>query len=135
MIMDEDFDWVEARVKCNVRKIFDLLRSRVESDTKSAERHDIVHAVLENRSQDQFIVKIPDPAGGMSQNWRTFFLGDVHIEVRGRDDDNKPILTARASLTNRDCKVEVYEDGREPRHLRLWEFSRLVLEPLLFRGR
>ncbi len=129
----ESFDWVEARSKCNVRDVFKHLREVVGSDIKSAERNAVVSAELESRTEEQFVVRTHlDPA---RPDWRTFFLIDARIEVRGPDDRNDNIvLTGRASLDGGNCCIETVVDGKLCR-LRLWEFSRLALEPLFFKDR
>ena len=132
-MLGEDFDWVAARVKCNVRDLFTQLRDRVKSDVRSAESNAGVKAEVEDRTPDNFIVRIPNPTiAGQSRDWRTFGLSGTVIEVRGNGD--KPILEARANLDGQECKLSVQIGDRE-RHMRLWEFSREALEPLFFNGR
>lgn len=128
--MDQAFDWVTARAKCNIAELFGKLRAVVDSDIKSAEKIGIA-ACFEGHATDRFTVKLYDRSFPELYEWRTFFLGNSKIEVRGPGDpDDNLILEARADLHGADCMLDVNGHGR----IRLWEFSRLALEPLLFRG-
>ena len=130
--MNQAFDWVTARAKCNITDLFEKLRAVVEGDVKSAEKNGI-DASFEAIATDRFTVRFRNPHPSAQQNdWRTFCLSDTTIEVRGPGDPDKNLLlTAGVSLHDTDCMLEVDGSGRK----RLWEFSRLALEPMLFRGR
>lgn len=127
----ESFDWVEARAQCNIRDLFGRLRTVIESNVKSAARNNIA-AEFKDESPDQFVVRLSCTSLDQQSDWRRFFLGGTDIQVFGVG--HEPLLVGRASLHSRDCLIEVGE-GASKRHLKLWEFGRLAIEPLFFRGR
>ena len=124
---DDGFDWVEARSKCNIKDLWERLRDVVAANVDSAKQHISDQVEFDNRTPVQFVVRL-------NGEWRTFFLTkETTIDVYDADGMR---YRARPSLINADCHLEVeVHDRPDNRQMRLWQFSRLALEPLLFNGR
>lgn len=137
--MGNGFDWVAKRATCNVTELFNDLRTVVEANVKSAHQHVAPDVAFEEPATGHFVVTVPFPSRpDLKGTWRSFHLcaDDAAIKVFGSDPD--PMFVARANLVGDDCQLEVLGTGNgspRPQPMRLWEFSRLVLEPVFFRGR
>ncbi len=125
-----EFDWVEKRAKCD----FSLLRKVIEADVSSACKHapssgEIELDDLSDPSGEAFMVSRVGPNGA-----RCFYRNsDLTVTVTdcGRVGPDRPPIIDKARIVLSeagDYMVEV--DGREP--MRLWQFSRLVLEGIFF---
>ena len=126
----DTFNWVKARAACNAEKLFDDLRKVVEADVDAANNHvnGRCFKFEAGPSHSEFrAVEIDRQRPLPPLDHRIFVLVDGTIQVK--NIDSVCHLTARPYLASRDCQVEV--DGRP---MKLWEFSRLVLEPLFFHG-
>ena len=130
MANDDRFNWVQARVQCNVSEMFEQLRAVVELDVKSAVECGI-GAEIDGDLSDRFSVRVnrePNIRTGV----RTFSIEGDEIGVVDlcRSGDG-PVLVGCVGFDGKDCLIEVDRDGSR-QCLRPWEFSRMALEPLFF---
>jgi len=141
--MKDNFDWVQARAKCNIQGLFDDLRKVVDDNVKSACTHVAPDIVVEDPLTRCFVVRVPFPgrpdAPGLS---RSFELSEEDSAIKVFGSSSKPFHIARANLVDEQCQLEVETPGesssqpvQRARPMGLGEFSRLVLEPIFFRGR
>ena len=141
--MKDSFDWVEARARCNVRNLFEDLRKVVDANVKSAHIHVAPDIVVADPVPGSFVVRVPfkgrPDLPGLSCS---FELSEEDSAIRVFGSSSKPFHVARANLADEQCQLEVETPGespsqpvQRPRPMGLGEFSRLVLEPIFFRGR
>ena len=118
-------DWVRARASCNVSTMFDALREIVEVDVASANKNlPNLKAQIEQLGGPTKLFRVFQANG----NARRFRIeGGTAIVVRNAD--NQDVLKAKPKMVDLDCLLEV-DEHEEP--MRLWEFSRLALEPMFF---
>ena len=134
----DDFNWVEARAKVP-RGVYAELVERVEADLKEAtrvaadhERPTSVRPCRFYREGLEFYVwrggGHPVMGGDMDAAAKFELISDTYIEVSRLGDPGESTIVGTPTLQhNGDLAILV--DGKV---LALWQFSRLVLEPLLF---
>ena len=124
------FDWVRHRALCNVREMFFKLAEVVKGDVEAANATVAGGGfVFEEHAIDQFRATHVTRSVDLVIDSRGFRIKDSRIVVR--DGSGRDILSSRVALLPGDCLLQVDD---QPHPLRLWEFSRLALEPLFFNG-
>ena len=126
------FDWVKARAECNVETLFDQLRQVVRDDVESARKHvpSACVDIKEGPARTAFTVIRSAPNSDVVLDAVTFSLRGSDIVVDNRE--SRPLTRARPALVGVDeCMLEV-DNCEQP--MRLWQFSRSVLENLIFSG-
>ena len=126
----EWFDWVKVRALCSSEHLFGELKDVVRGDVESANKNvsDFEFSIERSSNVAFTVVRRREGRDEPLDAIRFSRTGSL-IEVLGRD--SRPIVKAQAALVGdgRECLVEV--DGQS-RPMRLWRFSRLVLEDLFF---
>jgi hypothetical protein len=140
----DNFDWVEARARCSVRNLFDDLRKIVEANVRSACTHVAPDIVVDDPVPGRFVVRVPFAGRpDLKGLWRAFDLCDEDSAIRVFGPSSTPFFVARAHLDDERCRLEVErciesssaQSVLPVQPMGLADFSRLVLEPIFFRGR
>jgi hypothetical protein len=119
----EDFDWVKARAECSVREIFEKLRIQVNKDVDARKNllpegsHYGFRFISEN---DKFVALLE----GNNIHKTLLFEHDRNSIKITTDHNREKVLVATLTLS---AEGEVCD-----RDYALWQFRKLVLEPLLF---
>lgn len=130
----EAFDWVKARAPCNSEELFGDLFKVVRGDVESACKHVEGAAssitLRAGPSCNSFTVLRHEPGQ------ETIVTEAVRFNLEGSDivvtdKASRPVTRARPALDGGNCKLEV-DNCAQP--MRLWQFSRSLLENLIFRG-
>jgi len=128
---NEPFDWVEARSKCTLAKVFQQLRAEVKTDVekRNSMRGDqpFYEFSMASSQSDDFTVILS--RNGVTHRIVTF--GMVGNEIVVADQGNTEL--ARVSLTlnnNAQCRLKTKKDEE----LEFWQFRRLTLEKLFFQS-
>ena len=137
---DRQLDWVKVLGPKHAEEVFQRLHEVVKRDVESANEHAYGGSAMdrvkyacqtEDAGDDGFLVIArwtPTPRDP-KQTVRYFDLERGRIVVR-RGGYDKILHTAKVALRRpRHCLLDV--EGHE-RPMRLWQFSRLALEPLFF---
>ncbi len=122
----EKFDWVTARSRCSLPKVFKELMLQVEADVKTR------NALRPNNSPYEFSVaeKGEDFVVSLKtsdvQKSVLFGLGEHAILVR--DDKGNQMFQVTLNFNDAgECKLRVNDQDREE-----WQVRRLALEDLMF---
>ena len=123
-MQDDYVDWVRIRALCDVPAAFNALVEVVEADVASANKHlPKIEAGIEDLRRSVRTVMVIQANG----NGCTFRISGDEIVVR--DANEKDVLRAKPKMVEMHLRLAV--DGHEE-PMRLWEFSRLALEPVFF---
>ena len=132
-----------------MRELFAALQEVVEADAKVASEKLDRDFAFRVKAVDAFVVTRRERGTGITLDARSFTLdADAHlifVERPPSDGDDNVLLVGRAALVdgapgdNLLCLIDTEERHRgrmtKSGPLQLWQFSRLALEPLFFRGR
>ena len=135
--MKDGFDWVRARAGRNLRELFGDLRALVEANVRSACIHVAPDIALQEPVPGCFLVRVPFPnRPDLEALSRRFHVCDEDSSIRVFGSGPAPLFVARVHLGGADSVLEVDKPGAYLAcPMRLGEFSRVVLEPVFFRGR
>ena len=128
-LLNEDVDWIEERKKCSPQEVWKQLRDRLVSDVDKI------------RSSNQLPISVePDDLGTTIAFFRTFrgFRMETAVSVSDGTVTYLPSgLSHDPKRTWQQCEVRL-SDATQCRiydaagkEYRIWEFSRMLLEPLL----
>lgn len=131
--MPEGFDWVSARARVRDGAVFKALVDRIEEDVRRYEAWG--QSKCEFTREDESVY-VSAPQNRNLNPCCSVYLelvykhrrSDPYISVRATDDPQED-REARPAL-QRDGEILIEIEGHPP--LALWQFSRLVLEPVLF---
>ena len=128
------FDWVSARLRCNVNELFGKLKAVVKADVESANRN-VENAERRFRFNDGPAISVFSVTEGKEPPYvrMVFELVQQKINVHHQSTEQPPHLVARAALSadSTECLLDV--ECLQP--MPLWQFSRRALEDLFFAGR
>ena len=135
--MKDGFDWVKARAGRDLHDLFGRLRQVVAANVRSARLHVAPDIALDDPLPGRFVVTVPFPARpdlkGVS---RSFDLCPEDSAICVFGDASAPLFVARVHLGGADFSLEVDSSrGYSACPMGCGEFSRVVLEPVFFRGR
>ena len=142
--MPDDFDWVSARAAVRSGFVFNALADRIEGDVKKYEACSGSKCEFSREDDRVYVSVLQDAEAGIRRS------AALELVYRHSDDDRRfdPYISVKSALgqpisaDDRDCRAQpiLQHDGEvmievDGRALALWQFSRLVLEPVFFPSR
>ncbi len=127
----EIFDWVTARAKCSIDRMFALLVETVDSDVKAIKAAGSDGGGFElNRVSQSKVVVIRNDATGQTIEGVVLEKTRNDIQIRKSEIHAKPYIVAKVTLgPDGRCRFEVEGETLEP-----WQVSRRALEDFFFQA-
>lgn len=125
-----EVDWVTARFECTIDKLWERLARRLAEDVKvwnvKADTERRPHVVIEDEHKAAGLLTIFSPAGAGARRSVKIHRRSGDLFITADDMEGVPLTP----ILNDKGECRLLQNNKE---LELWQASRLILEPLLFR--
>lgn len=126
----KELDWVNERVKCDIKNAFEYLRQAVQKDVEQYNTQSGFqsHYKIEFSSEPNWLFSVARQSNVMKVT--VFNRGNDHIEITVHAQADQTLKAVPVFTETGHCKFRI--DGEEGESLFQWQLRRRVLEPIFF---